>query len=43
VTSAVVGYATIGGLLQIVRRIAFWAVCIALGTLAMMGGLVAVI
>ena len=43
VTSAIIGYATIGGLLQIVRRIAFWAVCIALGTLAMMGGLVAVI
>lgn len=36
--SAVVGYATIGLLMETVRRISFWAVCVALGSLAMVGG-----
>jgi undecaprenyl-diphosphatase len=39
--SAVVGYATIDGLLRIVRRVAFWVVCVALGTLAVVGGILA--
>jgi undecaprenyl-diphosphatase len=38
VTSAVVGYATIDGLLRLVRRVAFWLVCVALGGLAVVGG-----
>jgi len=38
VTSAVVGYATIGGLVHLVRRIAFWLVCLVLGGLAIVGG-----
>jgi undecaprenyl-diphosphatase len=38
-TSAVVGYATIGGLMGIVRRVAFWVVCVLLGILAVVGGL----
>jgi undecaprenyl-diphosphatase len=37
-TSAVVGYLTIDGLLRVVRRLAFWAVCIGLGALAVVGG-----
>ncbi|WP_152042441.1 undecaprenyl-diphosphate phosphatase [Salinigranum salinum] len=39
VTSAVVGYATIGLLLAVVRRVAFWAVAIGLGVLAIVGGI----
>jgi undecaprenyl-diphosphatase len=42
-TSAVVGYATIDGLLRIVSRVAFWAVCVGLGTLAVVGGALAVL
>lgn len=38
VTSAVVGYATIDGLLRVVRRVAFWGVCVGLGSLAVLGG-----
>ncbi|WP_380677641.1 undecaprenyl-diphosphate phosphatase [Salinigranum sp. GCM10025319] len=38
-TSAVVGYATIGLLLAVVRRVSFWAVAIGLGVLAIVGGL----
>ncbi|MFB6206977.1 MAG: undecaprenyl-diphosphate phosphatase [Haloglomus sp.] len=40
-TSAVVGYATIDGLLRLVRRVAFWLVCLALGALAVVGGVFA--
>jgi len=36
--SAVVGYATIGALMRAVRRVAFWAVCVVLGSLALAGG-----
>jgi undecaprenyl-diphosphatase len=39
--SALVGYATIDGLLRVVRRVAFWLVCVALGTLAVVGGVLA--
>jgi undecaprenyl-diphosphatase len=38
-TSAVVGYLTIGGLLRLVERLAFWAICVGLGALAVAGGL----
>ncbi len=38
VTSAVVGYATIGLLMRIVERIPFWIVCFGLGGLAIVGG-----
>lgn len=38
--SAVVGYLTIDVLLRIVCRVAFWAVCVGLGILAVGGGLV---
>ncbi|WP_276257957.1 undecaprenyl-diphosphate phosphatase [Haloglomus litoreum] len=38
VTSAVVGYATIDGLMRLVRRVAFWLVCLLLGALAIVGG-----
>lgn len=37
--SAAVGYATIDGLLRVVERVAFWAVCVGLGILAVVGGL----
>jgi undecaprenyl-diphosphatase len=39
--SAVVGYATIDALLRVVRRVAFWAVAVGLGLLAVGGGLAA--
>lgn len=42
-TSALVGYATIGGLVELVRRMAFWAVCVGLGTLAVLGGVLALL
>jgi undecaprenyl-diphosphatase len=42
-TSAVVGYATIDGLLRVVSRVAFWAVCVGLGTLAVVGGLLVLV
>jgi undecaprenyl-diphosphatase len=42
-TSAVVGYATIGGLLRVVRRVAFWGVCVGLGALAVVGGVLALL
>ncbi len=38
--SAVVGYLAIDGLLRVVERVAFWGVCVGLGTTAMLGGLV---
>ena len=40
--SAVVGYLTVGTLVAVVQRIAFWAVCLAFGVLAILGGLVVV-
>ena len=38
----VVGYATIDGLLRIVHRVAFWGVCLGLGFLAIVGGLLVI-
>lgn len=38
VVAAVVGYLTIDALMRIVRRVTFWAVCVGLGGLAMVGG-----
>lgn len=38
-SAAVVGYASIHLLMQIVRRISFWLVCVGLGALAVAGGL----
>lgn len=38
VTSAVVGYATIGLLMRVVERVPFWIVCFGLGGLAIVGG-----
>lgn len=37
-TSAIVGYMTIGTLMQIVERVPFWFVCFGLGGLAIIGG-----
>jgi undecaprenyl-diphosphatase len=39
--SAAVGYATIDALLRVVRRVAFWAVAVGLGLLAVGGGIAA--
>lgn len=36
--SAVVGYLTVGALVALVRRVAFWGVCVAFGLLAVVGG-----
>lgn len=36
--SAVVGYLTVDALVRVARRAPFWAVCVGLGTLAMVGG-----
>jgi len=36
--SAVVGYATVGALVALVRRVAFWSVCVGFGALALVGG-----
>lgn len=38
VTAAVVGYLSIDALVRVVRRLAFWAVCVALGALGVLGG-----
>jgi len=38
VVSAVVGYLTVGVLVALVRRVAFWAVCVGFGTLALVSG-----
>jgi len=38
VTSAVVGYLTIDALMRFVERVPFWAVCVALGAVAVVGG-----
>jgi len=37
-TSAVVGYLAVGALVGLVRRIAFWRVCVGFGALAVVGG-----
>jgi undecaprenyl-diphosphatase len=36
--AAIIGYATIDALLRVVERVAFWAVCVGLGLLAIIGG-----
>ncbi|QPV64480.1 undecaprenyl-diphosphate phosphatase [Halosimplex litoreum] len=36
--SAVVGYVTVGALVALVRRVAFWGVCVGFGALAVLGG-----
>ena len=41
-TAAVVGYLTIDALMRVVERVSFWAVCVGLGALAMVGGLLVV-
>ncbi|MDZ7746823.1 MAG: undecaprenyl-diphosphate phosphatase [Halobacteriales archaeon] len=41
--AAVVGYLTIDALLRVVSRIAFWAVCLGLGGLAVVGGVVTIL
>jgi undecaprenyl-diphosphatase len=38
-TSAIVGYLTIDALMRVVERIPFWLVCVGLGSLAVIGGL----
>jgi undecaprenyl-diphosphatase len=38
-TSAIVGYLTIDALLRVVERVSFWAVCVGIGTLAVLGGI----
>lgn len=38
-TAAVVGFATIDALMRFVERVPFWIVCVALGSLAVVGGL----
>lgn len=37
-TTAAVGYLTIGALVRLVERVAFWGVCVALGGLMVLGG-----
>lgn len=39
--AAGIGYLTIDALLRVVRRVAFWSVCVGLGALAVVGGVVA--
>ncbi|WP_336360180.1 undecaprenyl-diphosphate phosphatase [Haladaptatus sp. ZSTT2] len=36
--AAVVGYLTIDALMRVVHRVAFWAICVGLGSLAILGG-----
>ena len=40
--AAVVGFLTIDALMRVVERVSFWAVCVGLGTLAVLGGLLVV-
>ncbi|WP_251344420.1 undecaprenyl-diphosphate phosphatase [Haloplanus halophilus] len=42
VTAAVVGYLTIDALMRVVNRVSFWAVCLGLGGLAILGGILLV-
>jgi undecaprenyl-diphosphatase len=39
--AATVGYLTVDALVRVVRRVAFWAVCVGLGSLAVVGGFAA--
>lgn len=41
VAAAVVGYLTVDALTRLVRRLAFWAVCVGLGSLGVLGGVLA--
>ncbi len=41
--AAAVGYLTIDALMRVVRRVAFWAVCVILGALAVVGGALVVV
>lgn len=41
--SAVVGFLTVGALVALVRRVAFWGVCVGFGALAVVGGLLIVV
>jgi undecaprenyl-diphosphatase len=41
-TAALVGYLTIDALMRVVKRVAFWGVCVGLGTLAIVGGVLAI-
>jgi len=41
--SAVVGYLTVGTLVAVVERVAFWAVCVGFGTVAVGGGVALVL
>jgi len=41
--SAVTGYVTIGALLAVVRRVAFWGVAVGLGVLSILGGAVTLV
>ncbi|MFC4407368.1 undecaprenyl-diphosphate phosphatase [Haloarchaeobius iranensis] len=42
-TAALVGYLTIDALMRVVKRVAFWGVCVGLGTLAIVGGGLAIL
>jgi undecaprenyl-diphosphatase len=42
-TSALVGYFTVGALVALVERVAFWGVCVGFGALAVVGGLLVVL
>lgn len=41
--SAVVGYLTVGALVRLVRRVAFWGVCVGFGAVAVLGGVLLVL
>jgi undecaprenyl-diphosphatase len=43
IVSTLVGYVTVSVLVALVRRVAFWAVCVGFGTLAVVGGGIAVV
>ncbi|WP_158055647.1 undecaprenyl-diphosphate phosphatase [Halorussus halophilus] len=43
VTAAIVGYLTIDALMRVVERVPFWSVCVGLGALATVGGVVAML
>jgi undecaprenyl-diphosphatase len=43
VVSAAVGYLTVGALVALVRRVAFWGICVGFGALAVVGGLLVVL
>jgi undecaprenyl-diphosphatase len=42
-TAALVGYASIDLLMRVVRRVPFWLVCVGLGSLAVLGGILVVV